>query len=99
MADEHHPEWCTRTACTAYGVDQDGYHRSEPHIIATIDPTISVVIHKGADPDGTGEYVELAEVTLTPDEPWHLSEPVLGREFLFSRAAVDAVRHALAELA
>lgn len=98
MTTETHPDWCARAACTAYLPGGDEYHRSEPWFVKTDDPAINLVIYKIADPDGTEEHVELSMLQLSDGQPWHLAEPIAGRELLLPCATADAARQALAEL-
>ncbi|MEV4134040.1 hypothetical protein AB0J72_17950 [Dactylosporangium sp. NPDC049742] len=98
MNAEFHRDWCSRTACTAYLPDGDEYHRSEPLFLKTDDPAINLVICKLADPDGTEEHIELSMLQLSGGQPWHLTEPIAGRELLLPSSTADAARRALAEL-
>lgn len=93
-----HPDWCVRTACTAYVPDGDEYHRSEPVVVKTDDPAINLFICKLADPDGTDEHIEIAMLQLSEGQPWYLTEPIANREILLPRDSADAVRQALTEL-
>ncbi|WP_433065106.1 hypothetical protein [Dactylosporangium sp. CS-033363] len=84
--------WCGY--CTAYGHDADGYHRSSPVVITTDDPHVQLYVHKGADADGTDEYVEIAALDCrTTGQPWHLREPI--RALYLPRATADAVWRAV----
>jgi hypothetical protein len=79
MGDEQHPSWCDRASCSAYAVLDKQYHRSAPVIIATEDPGVRIYPHRGANADGTGEYVELAELEEPVLDPWYESAPPNGR--------------------
>jgi hypothetical protein len=98
MVTQPHPDWCAHAACTAYTPDGDRYHRSEPLVVKTDDPAISLFISKIADPDGDGEHIEMSMLQLSEGQPWHLTEPIAGRELLLPSIAADAARRALAEL-
>jgi hypothetical protein len=93
-----HPAWCVRTACTAYIPDSDELHRSEPIVVKTSDPAVGLYLSKVADPDGSDEHIELVLLELVDGQPWHLTEPLYGREILMSLDGADAVRQALHEL-
>jgi len=80
MSNEAHPYWCHPASCTAFGEEMDRqYHRSEPVIIGTVDPGLMIYVHRGANPDGSGEYVELAEFEEPILEPWYLNPPCANR--------------------
>ncbi|GAB3868123.1 hypothetical protein ACFPIJ_23860 [Dactylosporangium cerinum] len=98
MNTQPHPDWCARTACTAYLPDGDEYHRSEPLVVKTDDPAINLFISKIADPDGSDEHIELSILQLSDGQPWHLTEPTANRELLLPTTTADAVRRALADL-
>jgi hypothetical protein len=51
------------------------YHRSKPVVIGTDDPGIMIYVHRGANPDGSGDYVELAELEEPIVDPWYLNAP------------------------
>jgi len=40
-------------------------------VIATDERNITIYVHRGANPDGTNEYVELAEFDGRIAEPWY----------------------------
>ncbi|GAA3232700.1 hypothetical protein ACFO1B_21120 [Dactylosporangium siamense] len=98
MNAQTHPDWCARRVCTAYLPGADEYHRSEPLVVKTDDPAINLFISKIADPDGSHEHIELSMLQLSDGQPWHLTEPLAGRELLLPSAAADAACRALAEL-
>ncbi|GAA3209256.1 hypothetical protein ACFO1B_51465 [Dactylosporangium siamense] len=102
---DKHPDWCTRTACTAFGVEGDDghryerWHRSAPIVIDTNDPSIGICVHRFAEADGTDEHIELAAVELPVARPWYLAEPVRGRTILLRRETATALMLAVSELA
>ncbi|MET7424976.1 hypothetical protein [Dactylosporangium sp. NPDC005555] len=83
---------------SSYVADGDGLHRSEPIVVKTSDPPVGLYLSKVADPDGSDEHIELVMLELVDRQPWHLTEPLHGREILMSIDRAEAVRHALAEL-
>lgn len=102
--DTQHPDWCTPTACTAYGVegadnrDVERWHRSEPFLVATSDPTIGLCVHKFAEADGTDEHIELTMVTLPTTRAWYLAEPVQSHTMLIQQQTAAALARAVAHL-
>jgi hypothetical protein len=95
--EDHHPQWCDRAACTAYGPTADEYHRSAPFVFETDDPKVQLYVYKVADRDGTDESIELAELDCrTADQPWHLREPL--REMYLPQPTAVALQGALAKL-
>ena len=95
------PGWCDRASCSAYSTDQDKlYHRSVPVIISTDDPRVMIYIHRGANPDGSGEYIELAELEEPILPPWYLTPPLDGRgvELNMDMDVVDRVHTAIGTL-
>lgn len=100
-----HPDWCARSACTAYGVEGDGcdrferWHRSEPLVVRTGDPEYCLLIHRFAEVDGTDEHVELAKVAMPVTLPWYLAEPVQGHTILLPACYTSEFVHAVARLA
>ncbi|MET7422055.1 hypothetical protein [Dactylosporangium sp. NPDC005555] len=104
MVLQEHPDWCTRAACTAYGVDGDSsdryerWHRSEPLVVQTSEPTIGLFIHRFAEADGTDESIELTAVELPVVVPWYLAEPVDDRTFLLRQDSAAALMQAVANL-
>ncbi|MER7003886.1 hypothetical protein ABT297_12690 [Dactylosporangium sp. NPDC000555] len=98
MVEEYHPDWCDRAACTAYGPRADGYHRSEPFVLATDGPGVQLYVYKVADWDGTNESIEIAQLERrTADKPWHLREPL--REMHLPQTTATALQGVLAKLA
>ena len=79
MGDEEHPYWCDPASCSAFASLDKQYHRSPPTVIATEDWRIKIYLHRGANPDGTGEYVELAELEEPVLDPWYENAPLNGR--------------------
>jgi hypothetical protein len=98
----YHPSWCARTACTAYGVEGDsegGYelwHRSEPVVIPTDDPHVSLFIHRFAEPDGSNECLELAMLKVASPTPWYLTPT--NRELVLPHQSAGAMYEAMAAL-
>ncbi|MEV0560977.1 hypothetical protein [Dactylosporangium sp. NPDC050588] len=105
MDMQSHPNWCTRSACTAYGVEGDindafeRWHRSEPLLVQTSDPTTGLVVHKFAEADGTDEHIELAAVALPVTRPWYLAEPQQGRTIVLRQEFADVLVQAVVQLA
>jgi hypothetical protein len=92
-----HPSWCSRRQCTAYPVrpmDRE-YHRSEPLVVPTEDPDVAVFVHRGADPDGGKEYIEIAELELPLDGPFYEERPRYGQEIILPVPVADALRRAI----
>ncbi|GAA1575560.1 hypothetical protein GCM10009827_116750 [Dactylosporangium maewongense] len=100
----YHPDWCARTACTAYGVEGDRdqtfelWHRSEPLVIQTDNPRVSLFIHRFAEVDGSGECLELAMLEIASAKPWYLTDSVANRELVLPRESADAMFLAMAAL-
>ncbi|MFF5233659.1 hypothetical protein [Dactylosporangium sp. NPDC000521] len=105
MDTQNHPDWCARTACTAYGVEGDTddsferWHRSEPLLVQTSDPATGLVVHKFAEADGSDEHIELAAVALPVTRPWYLAEPQQGRTIVLRQELAGVLAHAVAQLA
>jgi hypothetical protein len=99
MTPEYHPDWCSRTACTAYLEDGDELHRSEPIVIKTDDPGVALFIAKTANRSGTGACIEIAKLSVPTTQPWHLSEPVDGTELVLPTQTASAMMRAAATLA
>jgi len=101
MGDEQHPHWCDPASCSAFAMLLDKqYHRSSPVIVATEDPDIKIYLHRGADADGTGEYVELAELEEPVLDPWYENAPLNGRgvELNMDLQTAEQVHAAIAAL-
>src|SRR4051812_5724453 len=104
METEAHPDWCTRTACTAYEMGRgDGdqferWHRSDPLVVKTDDASVDLLIHKFAEVDGTDEHIEVAAMKLPIEQPWYLAEPIEGHTMLFRRDAAAGLNVAMAQL-
>jgi hypothetical protein len=94
----HHPDWCSRHACTAYVEQADELHRSEPVVIETDDPTINVFVYRTADPGGDAEYIEMVKLTVPSARPWYLAEPLPGTELVLPVASAGAISRAVAVL-
>lgn len=77
MSSDYHPAWCDPKHCTAYLWQDHDAHRSEAVVVPTEDHNVSVFIYRAADPDGTGERIELAELEAATAENWH----TVGQEF------------------
>ncbi|MET7424980.1 hypothetical protein [Dactylosporangium sp. NPDC005555] len=105
MDVQAHPDWCVRTACTAYGVEGDDirhheqWHRSAPLVVTTGDPAIGLCVHRFAEADGSDEYIELAALELPIVGAWFLAEPVHDRTILLRHECVAGLAQAVAQLA
>lgn len=97
MNAQHHPDWCSPSACTAYGPMADEFHRSEPIVVKTDDPVLCLYVYKVAD--GGGEFVEMSLLEPLDGMPWHLCEPVCNREIVVPQKSVDAMRQAFVAFA
>jgi hypothetical protein len=96
-----HPKWCWAEACTADEPEDEvdwRYHRSKPQMIETDDPQVTLVVHLGANRDGSDPYVELAELEQPLAVPFWMAEPAAGRELMLPLDQVDALRHVLGSM-
>ena len=94
---QQHPSWCAREFCTAFCQSDREYHRTAPIIVPTEDPGSAIFVHAGADADGSGLYVEVAELDLPLTHAFYLcvrkAEP--RPELLMTADVAKAVHAAL----
>ncbi|MET7426634.1 hypothetical protein [Dactylosporangium sp. NPDC005555] len=104
MSTHYHPDWCGLAACTAYGVSHDPggllerWHRSEPLVIKTNDPTARLFVHWFAEADGSDEHLEVSMLETSDEQPWYLTDPVPGKELLLPRWSADSLLLGLSKL-
>lgn len=100
MSHEQHPDWCDRASCSAFSELYKRYHRSSPTVIATQDADTWIYVHRGANPGGTGEYVEVTELDEPVREPWYENATLNGHgvELNMDLATADKVHTAIAAL-
>jgi hypothetical protein len=91
-----HPSWCSLAHCNAYPIrprDRE-YHRSEPLVVSTEDPGVALFVHRGADRDGSEEYIEKAELDVPFDGPFYDEEPRVKVGINMSLSTADGLRRA-----
>jgi len=93
----HHPIWCSPLLCNAYPSQPHDreYHRSEPLMLPTESPRSAFFVHRGASPDGSGEYIEIAELEIPFAGPFYDEEPASGFWINLSLPRADALARSI----
>lgn len=98
MTSAFHPAWCSPEACSVADPTLEPYHRSEPIILPTDDPGVSLYLYREAYEDCSAEFLVMVKLVVADDQPWYLTEPLGGREISLLKDDVETATKAMTSL-